>query len=62
MRASLILDAYEKQLQLIEYKDLNYAQKGRFDRVASLLQNLKDIKVVDAPVLLKVYNLHRCKF
>ena len=52
MRASLVLDAYEKQLQQIDYQGLTYAQKARFDRVASLLQNLKSIKVVDAPVLL----------
>lgn len=63
MRASLIVDA--KLLQLSDLKDmaakgtLTFADKERLNQVESLLKRLNDIKIVDAPVLLKLYNLYR---
>jgi len=63
MRASLVVDA--KLLQLNDLKDmaakgkLTFADKERLNQVESLLKRLNDIKIVDAPVLLKLYNLYR---
>jgi len=63
MRASLIVDA--KLLQLSDLKDmaakgtLTFTDKERLNQVESLLKRLNDIKIVDAPVLLKLYNLYR---
>ena len=60
LRASIILEAYSSQIENINVNELTYDEKDRYDRVVSLLKFLKNIKIVDAPVLLKIYNLHRC--
>ena len=60
LRASLILDAYQRELNSIDAESLSFEDRERYDRVHNLLDYLKSIKVVDAPVLLKIYNLHRC--
>lgn len=38
---------------------LTFTDRERLNQVESLLKKLNDIKVVDAPVLLKLYNLYR---
>lgn len=63
MRASLVVDV--KLAELSDLKDmaakgtLTFTDKERLNQVESLLKRLNDIKVVDAPVLLKLYNLYR---
>ena len=60
LRASLVLDAYESQLSSISASQLSYEDRERFERVSNLLEYLKTVKVVDAPVLLKIYGMYRC--
>jgi hypothetical protein len=55
----LVLDHYSVQLDSINKDSLNFESKERYDRVHKLLGYLKTIKVVDAPVLLKIYNMYR---
>ena len=55
-----MLSAYEKQMKDIKVESLSYEDKERHQRVQNLLEYLKNVKIVDAPVLLKIYNLHRC--
>jgi hypothetical protein len=63
MRASLVVDV--KLGELSDLKEmatkgtLSFTDKERLNQVESLLRRLNDIKVVDAPVLLKLYNLYR---
>jgi len=59
LRASLVLDAYETEIDNIDVATLTFEEKERFERVINLLEYLKGVKVVDAPVLLKIFNLHR---
>jgi len=60
LRASLVLDAYKRQLEDINVSALSYQDKERYERVQNLLEYLESVKVVDAPVLLKIYNMYRC--
>jgi len=59
LRASLVLDAYEIEIDNIDVTGLTFEDKERLERVINLLDYLKSVKVVDAPVLLKIFNLHR---
>lgn len=59
LRASLVLDAYEREIDNIDAEALTFEDKERLERVINLLDYLKSVKVVDAPVLLKIFNLHR---
>jgi len=61
IRASIIIDAYATQLAEIDEDKLTSKDRELFERVVKLLNFLQDVKVVDAPVLLKIYDLHRCK-
>ena len=47
-------------LEKIEVDKLSFSDKERYEKVRDLMGYLKTIKVVDAPVLLKIYNLYRC--
>jgi len=60
-RASIILDAYEQQILDIDPETLNFEDKKRYENVSGLLNALKSVKIVDAQVLLKIFNLHRCQ-
>jgi hypothetical protein len=60
LRASIVMNAYSTQITDIDFSKLSYEEKERYERVVNLLKYLKDVKIVDAPVLLKIYNLHRC--
>ena len=63
MRASIVVDV--KLGELSDLKEmaakgtLSFTDKESLNQVDSLLRRLNDIKVVDAPVLLKLYNLYR---
>ena len=60
LRASIVLNAYSTQITSINFNKLSYEDKERYERVVNLLKYLKDVKIIDANVLLKIYNLHRC--
>ena len=59
LRASLVLDAYQRDIDAIDAKGLSFEDQERLERVTNLLDYMKNVKVVDAPVLLKIFNLHR---
>lgn len=59
LRASVVLDFYRKEVEAIEAP--SHADKERKQQVLKLVQYLGQLKVVDAPVLLKLYDLHRYK-
>ena len=39
--------------------ELDFTDKERLSQVEELLTRLEQVKVIDAPVLLKLYNLYR---
>lgn len=61
LRASIIIDTYSKQIEDIDASQLTLQEKETYEKVTNLLTYLQNVKIVDAPVLLKIYNLHRCK-
>jgi hypothetical protein len=61
MRASLVLDYYKQELQTFDSDKLTYADRERKEQVAKLIDYLASIKVIDAQVLLKIYDLYRFK-
>lgn len=58
MRASLVLEAYSRQLEEINVKSLSQEEKDRLEKVTMMVEFLKQVKVVDAAVLLKLYNMY----
>jgi len=60
LRASIVLSTYHKDMEQIDFDKLSFEDKERHQRVTGLLNYLKGVKIIDAPVLLKIYNLHRC--
>jgi len=62
LRSSLILDQFKDDLMVLEKDDtLSYNDKERLKQVKKLIDYLRTIKVIDAPVLLKLFNLYRQK-
>ena len=61
MRASVVVDAQRRSLDsLVKLQgELSFTDRERLSQINTLLGRLNDIKVVDAPVLLKLYNLYR---
>ena len=41
--------------------ELSFTDRERLNQIDTLLKRLNTIKVIDAPVLLKLYNLYRYK-
>lgn len=60
LQASLILDAYVKNLNGMNRESLSIEDQERFDRIQILLKYIKSVKITDSPVLLKVFNMYRC--
>lgn len=58
MRTSIIISTYEKQLADIDPETLGYQDKAAYTSVKNLLKYLKSVKVIDAPILLKIYKLY----
>ena len=58
LRSSLIIKAYERQLKAMDYDSLSFTEKESYTRVKNLLSYLANVKVIDAPVLLKIYRLY----
>lgn len=61
LRASVVLDLYKKEVSTLKDEDLTYADKERKEQVLKLINYLGQLKVVDAPVLFKLYDLYRYK-
>jgi hypothetical protein len=61
LRASLVLDFYKQELSKYEDVQLSFADKERKQQVHSLLNYMSSLKIIDAPVLLNIYNLYRYK-
>ena len=61
MRASIVVDVQRKSLDSLvkSQGELSFTDRERLSQINILLARLNDIKVVDAPVLLKLYNLYR---
>ncbi len=57
----MVLDYYKQDLLSIKDIDLSYTDKERKAKVVQLLDYLTQLKIVDAPVLLKIYNIYRQK-
>lgn len=61
LRASIVLDFYKEEVKKMKDENLTYADKERKEQVLNLIEYLSSIKIVDASVLLKLYNLYRFK-
>ena len=61
MRASIVLDYYKQELNSLDDDILTFADKERKEQVLKLLNYLGSLKIVDAQVLLKIYDLYRFK-
>lgn len=62
LRSSIIINAYQRQLDDIDYDSLTFQEQESYTRVKNLLTYLKNVKVIDAPVLLKIYRLYAQKY
>jgi len=61
LRASVVLDAYKRQVEGMNDEELNFADRERKQKVLQLLKTASDVKVVDAGVLAKIYDLYSYK-
>lgn len=61
LKASIVLDYFKEEIAAYKDEDLNLADKERKGQVLQLINYLSNIKVIDAPVLLKLFNLYRFK-
>ena len=61
LRASVVLDYYRKEIESMTDESLTFADKERKDQVLKLIDYLASVKVVDAPILMKLYDLYRYK-
>ncbi len=61
LRASVVLDFYKSEVEALRDEDLTFADKERKEQVLKLITYMSDLKVVDAPVLFKLYDLYRYK-
>jgi hypothetical protein len=61
LRASVVLDYYRNEVAALPDDALTFADKERKQQVLKLIDYLGSLKVIDAPVLLKLYDLYRLK-
>ena len=62
LRASLVIDAFREDFnELSKDESLSFADKERLKQVQKLIDYLNQIKIIDAPVLLKLFNMYRQK-
>ena len=61
LRASVVLDFYRKEIESFSDDSLTFADKERKGQVIKLIDYLASVKVIDAPILLKLYDLYRYK-
>ena len=62
-RASLVIDQFRNQLwhlnRELKHQKRNFIERERMDQCVILLDRLSQVKIIDAPVLLKLYDLYR---
>jgi hypothetical protein len=64
-RASVVIDQFKTQFAALESElkqntnSSNFIEKERLAQTAELLDRLSNVKIIDAPVLLKLYDLYR---
>ena len=56
-----MLDFYRKEIEAFSDDSLTFADKERKSQVIKLIDYLASVKVIDAPILLKLYDLYRYK-
>ena len=56
-----MLDFYKQEVNSIPEDSLNFTDKERKQQVLTLIENLSHIKIIDAPVLFRLYDLYRIK-
>ena len=61
MRASLVLDYYKLEVLSIQDSGLSIADVERKKKVLKLIDYLSSLKIIDASVLIKLYNIYRYK-
>ena len=61
LRASIVLDYYLNEVNSLKDEELSFADKERKQQVVQLIKNLTNIKIIDAPILMKLYDLYRMK-
>ena len=61
LRHSVIIKNYQRQLDSIDQAKLSYSEKETFNRVKNMMTYLANVKIIDAPVLLKIFRLYAQK-
>lgn len=61
LRASVVLDFYKQELASLQDDELTFADRERKQHLVKLVDYMSSLKIVDAPVLLKLYDLYRYK-
>ena len=61
LRASIIIDLYKKEMTDFERAALTPEAQVLYQQCEDLMSYLQTVKIIDAPILLKIYNLYRCK-
>ena len=61
LRASIVLDYYLNEVNSLKDEELSFADKERKQQVVQLIKNLTNIKIIDAPILMKLYDQYRMK-
>mmetsp|Transcript_5516 Transcript_5516/g.9393 ORF Transcript_5516/g.9393 Transcript_5516/m.9393 type:complete len:162 (-) Transcript_5516:55-540(-) len=61
-QASIVLDLYSHQIKslLNGVTELDEGQELQANQVANLVAYLSKVKIIDAPVLIKIINIHKC--
>ena len=62
-RASVIVDLHKQSLDQLEQQIApdNFTDKERLKQVRILMDRLRNLRVIDGPVLIKLFNLYRYK-
>ena len=56
-----MLDYYRQEISAMSDDFLSFADKEKKDQVLKLIEYLGSLKLIDAPVLMKLYELYRLK-
>jgi hypothetical protein len=56
-----VLDYYRQEISAMSDDSLSFADKEKKQQVLKLIEYLGSLKLIDAPVLMKLYELYRLK-
>jgi hypothetical protein len=56
-----VLDYYRQEISAMSDDSLSFADKEKKQQVVKLIEYLGSLKLIDAPVLMKLYELYRLK-